>query len=254
MKGIWATIFFLLTLSLYAQEIGIDESKLGGFLPLDAVVKDEAGRTFPLGDFVHRPTVIVFVYYRCPGICSPLLSDVADLLNATDLDPGNDFTVLTISFDPTDTPEVARQKRQNYQGLLTRNVREDAWRFLTADEDSIRRLTDAAGFRYMKDGKDFRHARALFFISKDGLLVRQLAGKSFLPFDLKMAVTEAEKGEVGSPLRRVLLLCFSYDPEGRKYVANVTRIAGVITVLFVATVFFILIRRRKRPAEEVQKR
>jgi protein SCO1 len=198
--------------------------------------------------------VLVFVYYRCPGICSPLLQDVAELISATDLEPGNDFTVLTISFDPTDTPETAKRKKENYWGLLTRPVRDDAWRFLTGDAESLQRLTEATGFRYMPDGREFRHARALFFIAKDGKLVRQLGGKNFLPFDLKMAVAEAEKGEVGNPLRRVLLLCFSYDPEGKRYVANVTRIAGVITVLFVATVFFILIRKRKRPAEEVQNR
>lgn len=245
-------LFFLLLLSrsVHAQDIGLDESRLGSSIPLDARVVDEDGRPHELRDFVHRPTVIVFVYYRCPGICNPLLQDVAELMNATDLEPGNDFTLLTISFDPTDTPETAKQKKKNYFGLLTKSVRDDAWRFLTSDEESIRRLTDAAGFRYMKDGKDFRHARALFFLSKDGKLVRQLGGKAFLPFDLKMAVTEAEKGEVGSPLRRVLLLCFSYDPEGRKYVANVTRIAGVITVLFVAGVALLLVFKRKRPVQE----
>ncbi|MBI2898842.1 MAG: SCO family protein [Planctomycetes bacterium] len=227
--------------------IGIEE-KLGQHVPLDATLRDERGSPVTLRNLVARPTILVFVYYKCPGICTPLLSDVARLLNETDLLPGRDFTLLSVSFDPTEGPELSEQKKRAYTAMVRKPMGDDAWRFLTADPETVRRLTDAAGFRYAQDGKDFRHAAALIVLSPDGKICRYLYGKNLLPMDLKLAVAEASRGETGPSVARLLLFCFSYDPAGRRYVVNVTRIAGAATVLIAGAFFlYLLLRRRRRP-------
>ncbi len=249
--GLLASVFAVFAPAISAQDrVGIDE-KLGEHVPLDVVVRDEQGSPVTMRNLVQGPTLIVFVYYKCPGICTPLLNDIARLLKESDPTPGRDFTLLTISIDPTETPEMAAQKKKAYYLMVGKPMGENGWRFLTAESAAIARLTDAAGFRYMPDGKDFRHAAALIALSPDGKICRYLYGKNLLPFDLKMAVLESSQGKTGPSIARVLLFCFSYDPQGRKYVFNVTRIAGGVTVLLVGGFFlYLVLRRKKRPGVE----
>ena len=234
----------------YATAIGLDE-KLGAMVPLELSLRDEGGKTVPLEDLVAGPTMICFVYYRCPGICSPLLTDLSDLLAKTDQEPGRDFRVLTISIDSNETPETAAQKKKGYLGLVRekRPISDEAWRFLTADEATVARFTDAVGFRYKKVGGEYQHPGAGIMLARDGKVIRYLYGKNFVPFDLKMAVAEAGRGEPGFRVSRVLLLCFSYDPEGRKYAFNTLRVAGAAIVLLAGSFFLFLILKRRKSAE-----
>lgn len=230
-------------------EVGIDEH-LGGYVPKDLVFLDEDGQPVRLGDMMDTPIILSLVYYRCPGICSPLLSGVVDVLEKMDLKPGKDYRVLTISFDPTETPDLAKHKKKNYFKAFTKPFPEDAWRFMTGSEDSVKQITEAVGFRYKKEGKDFVHAATLVFLGTDGKISRYLSGITFLPFDVKMAVYEASHGRVGPTVNRVLLYCFSYDPEGKTYVFNLLKVTGTVTMLFaLAFVLFLVITGRKRKKE-----
>lgn len=220
-------------------DIGIDE-KLGSYVPMDLGFLDADGDSVYLHDVIDRPTILTLVYYHCPSVCKPLLVGVTDLIDKTDLEPGQDYTVLTISFDETDTPKSASDVRKNFITALDREVVDDAWRFLTGDSSTIAALTDAVGFRFRREGENFAHGTCLIALSPNGKVVRYLYGLQFMPFDLKMAVVEASEGRVAPSIARVLRYCFSYDPEGRTYVLNSTRIVGTsILILAIGWVFYI---------------
>lgn len=225
-------------------EIGIDE-KLGEYVPLELTLYDENGVEVPLKDFLGVPTILALVYYRCPSICNPLLGNIADVLRNLDLKPVQEFVVVTVSFDHSDTPSLAAQKRKNFLNTLPPDFPSDGWRFLTADSASIRRLTDAVGFKFKPDGELFLHSASLMALSPDGKIVRYLYGIDFLPFDFEMALVEASKGKVGPTISRVLAYCYSYDPQGRTYVFNITKVAGTLGLISVAGLFIGLTVRSK---------
>ncbi len=222
--------------SLTASDIGIDE-KLGEYVPLTLSFRDENGETVSLKEFVNKPVILSLVYYSCPGICNPLLSGLAEALNKLQLEMGIDYNVVTISFDPLDTPTVALAKKKNYLTLLEKKGDKESWRFLTGEPENITKLTDAVGFRFKKEGDEFVHPGTLIILSPDGKVIRYLYGITFLPFDVKMALTEASRGRVGPSIRKALLFCFKYDASGRKYALNITRVAGT-TITFFAIIFF----------------
>jgi protein SCO1/2 len=185
-------------------EIGIIEH-LGEFAPLDLSFRDENGDTVLLKDLSTMPLVVSLVYFNCPGICSPLLDGVVDVLDRLDLQPGKDYRTVTISFDPTDTPQLAQEKKKNYFKAFRRGpFPEQEWKWLTGDSLTIQRFTDAVGFKFKKEGRDFIHAGTLIVLSSDGRISRHLRGIEFQPFDLKMAITEAAQGRVGSTISRLL--------------------------------------------------
>jgi protein SCO1/2 len=226
--------------------IGIGE-RLGEHIALNATFTDEQGQPVVLRDLVTKPTILTFVYYKCPGICTPLLTDLSKVLDKIDLEPGKDFRVVTISFDASETFDVAADKRGNYLGAMKRKIDPSAWRFLTGDSATIRRVTESAGFYFARQNDEWIHAGALIVLAPDGKVTRYIPGTQFLPFDVKMAVYEASDGKVSPTLARVMKFCFSYDPEGRTYALNVTRIAMVATLGFVALFAAVfLIRPRKR--------
>jgi protein SCO1/2 len=228
-------------------EIGIDE-KLGGFVPLDLGFLDAGGDSVYLRDVIDKPTVLTLVYYHCPTICKPLLGSVVEVMDKTNLEPGYDYAVLTISFDETDTPESADVIRANFTTALERELVLGAWKFLTADSVTIARLTDSVGFRFQRREKDFAHGTSLIFLSPDGKIVRYLYGLRYMPFDLRMAVSEAGKGSVAPSIARVLQYCFSYDPEGRRYALNLNRVLGTVILLFAVgwAIYISAAGRRKR--------
>lgn len=233
--------------SLPEPEIGIIEH-LGAYAPLDLKFQDENGDTVLLSDIVDRPTVVSLVYFNCPGICSPLLNGVVDVLDRLSMKPGQDYKSLTISFDPTDTPELAKDKKRNYFKAFKRGpFPEEDWKWLTGDSLTIKKFTDAVGFKYKKEGRDFVHAGALIVLGKDGKISRYLRGIQFQPFDLKMAITEASEGRVGPTISKVLLYCFSYDPAGKRYAFNFMKVGGTVflftLVLFIA---FLTFKGRKK--------
>jgi len=230
-------------------QVGIDEH-LGQVVPMDLTFRSEDGKQVRLGDLIDRPTVVALVYYSCPGICTPLLTGLAEAVNKVKDTPGKDYRVITISFDPEDTPKLAAEKKRNYLHLVNRSFPSDGWTFLTGSQQSIDRITDAIGFRYYEEAGEYVHAGAIYVLSPKGKIVRYLYGTTFLPFDVEMALREASEGRVGPTISRVLLYCFSYDPQGRKYVLQTTRIAGT-AMLLTLLVFVVYLgtssRRRKAP-------
>jgi protein SCO1/2 len=235
-------------------EVGIDE-QLGTHIPLDVHFKDAKGNEVTLGELISdsEATVLAFVYYQCPAICSPLLFELSDVINKSDLELGYDYNVIAISMDEYETPKMAAEKKRTFLSALYSNVPADSWRFLTGDSTDIRTVSNAAGFYFKREGDQFRHSGAFIFIDKDGKICRYLfpgysdrGGFSILPFDFKMAVLETNEGKVSPTIAKVLQFCFSYDPEGKSYVLNVTRIFGAgILLLVVLFLMFIIFKPKK---------
>lgn len=241
-----------------ATDVGIEEH-LGAQVPLDVTLRDEQGREVKLGDLIDKPTVLTLNYFRCAGICSPLLNGIVDVVKKSDMAPGEEYQVLTVSFDPTDGPELAERKKTNYFKQLPVTVPPGAWRFLTGDAAETKRLADAVGFGYRAETStagttEYVHPAAVFILSPKGKVIRYMYGITYLPFDLKMAVAEANAGRPGPTIGKMLKFCYSYDPAGRKYELNVTRLAGVFILLF-AGVFAaaVAVRRKAAPPAAQEK-
>jgi protein SCO1 len=230
---------------------GIDE-KLGEFVPGELVFLDESGDSIQLGKIIDRPTIVTLVYYNCPSVCRPLLNEVSDMLGKLldlKMTPGDDYRVITISFDEFDGPEGSARLKKEYLSMLPDGFPAEAWTFLTADAAKIQKFTESVGFEFQRTGDDFAHPTTLVMLSPKGKITRYLYGAEYLPLDLKMAIYEASDGHVGPTIARMLKFCFSYDPDGRKYVLNLTRIIG--TGMILSLVGFAVFlgsagRRRKR--------
>ena len=230
-------------------EIGIVEH-LGDYLPDGIKLINEQGEEVELKNLIDKPTILNFVYFRCPGICSPLMEAVAGVMDKSDLIPGKDYQVFTISFDPTETIDLGIRKKENYLNLMTDSTKVEAaktgWKFFTSDSLSITRITNATGFKYKKTGNDYLHAASLSVISPDGEITRYINGLYFLPFEWKMAIVESAKGQSGPTINKVLRFCYSYDPEGQTYVMNVTKISGTIILFFGAVLLLLLVFKKKK--------
>lgn len=232
-------------------EIGIEEH-LDEILPLDISLIGENGDQKTLENLIDKPTIINLVYYRCPGICSPLMEGLADVMNKLKLEAGKDFQVLTISFDPRETIDLGIRKKTNYLNLMSNpEPFRDSWKFFVADSANITRLTDAVGFRYKKTGNDYLHAASICIVSPEGKITRYLNGTYFLPFELTMALTEASKGISAPTVNRVLEFCFAYDPVGQKYVLNMTRVAAPIIFLTAIGLVLILVGKSRKNKKKI---
>jgi len=239
-------------------EIGIDE-QLGKKVPLNLEFYDEEGNKKPLKDFITNTTLFAFVYYECPGICSPLLSSIAEVVNRVDLQPIKDYNIVTLSIDENENSQVAAEKKVNYLKIIEKNFPDNGWKFLTGDSASIKTLADAAGFYFKREGDQFIHSGAVIFINEEGKICRYLfpqysdsRGYSILPFDFKMAVNETSEGKEIPTVARMLQFCFSYDPEGKTYVLNFTRIFGAgILIFVVGLVLYLTIKPKKDKQQEV---
>jgi protein SCO1/2 len=225
--------------------IGVDE-KLGQTLPLDLTFIDEYGQPVKLASLVNKPTIFTLVYYRCPGICSPLLNGVSELVDKMDLAPGKDYNIVTISFSPREDYLMASEKKKNYFDGLKKPIPQESWRFLTADSVTIAKITDAIGFRYQQQGVDYIHGAVITTVSPQGKIARYLYGTDFLPLDVKLAITEASEGRTGPTITKLLKLCYSYDPGAKKYVLNITRIAGGGMILILAGFVLMLTLKKKK--------
>lgn len=225
------------------RKVGIEE-RLGAMVPLDLEFRDERGALVSLKDIVHKPVILTLVYYKCPGICSPLLTEMTKIVDRMDLVPGVDYQIVTVSFNHREMPELAEEKQENYLAAMEKNVDPKAWRFLTGDSVTIRRLADAVGFYFYEEGNDFVHSGTLIMLSPEGKVTRYLPGVRFLPFDVKMAVMEAGEGRTGPTIAKILSMCYSYDPEGRTYTTNIVRLASFgVMALVVGVVLAFSLRR-----------
>lgn len=236
--------------------VGIDE-KLDAALPLELVFKDDAGRDVTLGSYFRpgRPVLLTLNYYRCPMLCTLELNGLVNAMKGLAYTPGDEFTVVTVSFDPRETATLARAKKQSYLADLGRPSAEAGWHFLTGSQESIDALTKAVGFsfEYDKDTDQYAHAAVVMTATPEGRLARYLYGVTFEPATLKLALLEASKGKIGSTWERFILYCYHYDADRGRYAVaalSIMRVGGALTALALAGAIagFWLRDRRHRSA------
>lgn len=229
------------------EMLGIYE-KLDQYVPDDVMLTDEKGNPVNFKSLIDKPTILTLVYFTCPGICSPLLDGVAEVIGRSDLVLGKDFQVLTVSFNHKETYQLAKSKKKNYVAQVKKDIDTTQWKWMVGDSANIHKLTNSVGYQFKQVGNDFVHAAAIMVLSPDGKITRYLYGVYFLPFDLKMAVSEAAAGRSGPTINKILNYCFSYDPDGKKYVFNITKVAATV-ILFFAFSFlaYLFISKRKTP-------
>jgi protein SCO1/2 len=257
LRVIWGLVFVILFwLSGYSEnnpaELGIYE-KLDSYLPDQLHFTDENYNLINLTQAIDKPTVIALVYYECPGICSPLIEGVADVITKSKTDLGTEYQVFTISFNPEEKPKLARDKKANYAKLVKNKDVQTGWRWFTGDSANINNLLNALGYKIKREGEEFIHPAALIVVSPDAKITRYLHGTYFLPFDLKMAVVEASEGRSGPTINKVLKYCFSYDPEGKKYVMNITKISGSLIIFLAVSMFAgLMISKKNRNKNNIK--
>ena len=246
---------------LEAGGIGLEE-KTGQLLPPDITFADETGKIIHLKDLLGKPAILTFVYYTCEHICPQMLEGLSQALPRLAVEPGRDYRVITVSIDAADTPGIAREAKKNYLKAIGRPFPEDAWKFLTGPERSIRELTESVGFRFRKEIHGFTHPVVLIFLAPDGKISRyyQVTKFSygsaypiaFSSFDLNVALTEAAQGKSVTGLKKALLYCFSHEPPGQSKFFAFLGVVGLVTLAAMAA-FFIYLQistRRYRRGKE----
>jgi protein SCO1/2 len=240
------------------EKVGIDQG-LNVQVPRDLVFRDETGRRVELGDyFGQRPTILVFVYFNCPMLCPMTLSNLTRALNAMSLTAGKDFNVLTVSFDPNDTPTDAAREKATYLRRYRRPAAEAGWHFLTGDEASIHALTDAVGFHFTWDEKSqtFAHASGIIVLTPDGKTSRYFYGIEYAPTDLRLTLVDATGGAIATASDQVLLYCFHYDPSTGRYglvISHVLQAGGTLVVLLLGGFIVMMIRTDHKQKETARR-
>lgn len=233
--------------------VTLDE-KLGSKIPLNLFFRDENGRQVRLAELVSGPTIILPVYYGCSNVCYNLQWGLARSLPQIKSKPGEDYRVISISFDENETPQLATKFKRVYLGAMNASFPENGWRFLTGDATNIRQLTDSAGYQFQRRGNDFIHPVASLIVSADGTIVRYLYGTTFLPKDLGLALIEARDGTSGTTVRKMVEYCFTFDPKQKTYVFNLLRVSATVVILctggFLA---FLILTSRKRNRTKSEK-
>lgn len=221
-------------------------------VPADLMFRDENGKTVRLGDFFgHKPIVLSLVYFECPALCTEVLNGELRTIRSMSLDLGKDFDAVTVSFEPNDTPVLAKAKRDVYAGQYGRPGAADNWHFLTGEQPSIDALTRAVGFHYAYDSENrqYAHAAAIMVLTPDGRISRYFYGVQYPVRDLRLGLVQASAGKIGTLTDQALLYCYQYDPMTGKYglvVMNVVRAGGGLTVLALGIFMLIMFRRDRR--------
>ena len=229
------------------KDVGIDQ-KLNNSVPLDLAFRDETGQTVKLAQFFgNGPVILSLVYYNCPMLCTQVLNGMERSLKDVPMDIGKQFSVVTVSIDPTERPTLASAKRALYTGLYGRPEATQGWHFLTGDEPQIKQLANAVGFRYAYDpaSKQFAHASAIMILTPEGKISRYLYGIQYATRDLRLGLVEASEGKIGTPVDQILLFCYHYDAATGKYsllISRVLKAAGVFTILVIGFGIFLLAR------------
>ena len=240
------------------EQIGVDEN-LGERIPLDLPFYTSDGKEVLLGDLMQdgKPVLLNPLYYECPILCGLVLDAVFNVVKELSWTPGNQYTIISFSIDPKETPEMAANSKEQYLTALDRDGAEDGWHFLTGPEESIKKLTDAIGFRYMYDEQtgEYLHLASIMMISPEGSITRYLYGAVFREFDLRNALFEAAEGTIGSTIDRILFYCFTYDPSSQSYVPvamNIMKLGGLATVVFLG-IFLSVFWRQERGSKQSNK-
>ncbi len=238
-----------------AQLEGVDlVDRSGNMVPGGLEFADETGGPVRLGDFFtgDKPVLLQLVYYNCPMLCTQVLNGYVASATKLDWTPGRDYTVVTVSFDPKDKPEVARLKKQNYVNSLDKPGAAAGWHFLTGRQAQIDTLTAAVGFKYKYDPKkqQYYHAAGMFVLTPEGKISRTLYGIEYPTKDLRLSLVEASEGKLGTPLDKLILFCCQYDPGTHKYSVvafQVMKLGGVLTLIGLGGLLGLLwIRERHR--------
>ena len=241
------------------EGVGIDQ-RLNQQVPLNLQFHDEFSRTLPLSTYFHgKPVLLALVYYRCPMLCTQILNGMISALKAVSLEPGKDFEVVSVSFDPKDTPELAASKKQTYMKRFARANSANGFHFLTGDETNIKALTDAVGFHYKYDAASdqFAHASGIMVMTPEGRLSRYFYGVEYAPLDIRLGLVEASKNKIGSLADAALLFCYHYDPTTGKYgtvAVDFLRIGGGVFFLFGMSWMVMAWRRDLRTDRQTLKR
>jgi protein SCO1 len=233
------------------KHVGI-EQHLDEQIPSELPFRDETGKAVRLGDyFGKRPLILNLVYYKCPMLCSEVLSGLTSALKPMKFDVGKDFDVLTISFDPRETPQDATESKAKWLQRYGHPGAEQGWHFLTGPQQSIDGLTKAAGFSYdyNENSGQFAHATAILVLTPEGKIAQYYYGVEFSPKDLRLAMVQASQNRIGSVVDQVLLYCYHYDPSAGKYsvvILRVLRLAGIATVVLLGGFIFAMVRLDSR--------
>ncbi len=229
------------------QNVGI-EQHLDEQIPADLNFRDETGKPVRLGDyFGKKPMILNLVYYNCPMLCGEVLSGLESALRVLKFDVGKEFDVLTISFDPRETPNMATKKKAEFLKRYGRAGAAEGWHFLTGPQESIDALTKAAGFQYQYDPKtgQFAHATAIMVLTPEGKIAQYYYGVEYAPKDLRLGLIQASENKIGTLADQVLLYCYHYDPATGKYgaiISRVLKLAGIATLLGLGILMTVLIR------------
>lgn len=219
------------------EQVGIEEH-LGDKIPLDTRFATSEGDTVTIGELMTdgKPVLLNALYYDCPLLCGLILEGVFEVVQELAWTPGRDYTILSFSIDPEEKSPLAAENKEFYLDELNRPEAADGWHFLTGREDQIKRVTEAAGFRYTVDEQtgEYIHPAAIMLLSPDGTITRYLYGIEFSEFDLRNALYEASEGRIGSTMERMVLYCFTYDPYSQSYVPvaiNIMKLGGLATLV-----------------------
>jgi len=234
----------------YLENVGI-EQRLDTQVPADLAFTDDTGRAVHLGDYYgKKPIILNLVYYNCTMLCGEALAGLTGALKMVKFDIGREFEVVTVSFNPKETPQIAAEKKQDYLQRYGRPGAAAGWHFLTGPPESINALTHAVGFQYQYDEKinQYAHATAIMILTPQGRISRYFYGVDFPPKDLRMGLVEASSGKIGNVTDQVLLYCYHYNPATGKYgavVSNMLRLGAVITIVLLGGFLLILLRLEK---------
>ena len=235
------------------RDVAFDQ-RLGAQVPLDLAFRDETGATVTLRDELGgKPALLVPAYYECPMLCTIVLNGVVSALRALSFDVGKEFRVVTFSFNPRETSELAAAKKATYLEDYRRPGAAAGWHFLTGDEPSIAALTQAIGFRYAWDeaSKQYAHASGIVVLTPAGRISHYFFGVEFAPRDLRLALVEASGERIGSLVDQLLLFCFHYDPATGRYsrvALNAVRAGGVLTLAVLVAFVVLMLRRDAKQA------
>ncbi len=229
------------------ENVGI-EQHLDAQVPPDLAFHDESGKPVKLGDYFGRkPMILNLVYYNCTMLCGEALAGLASAMRLIKFDVGDEFDVITVSFDPRETPEMAATKKKDYVDRYGRPSAAQGWHFLTGPPESINALTKAVGFQYQYDEKtnQYAHATAIMVLTPQGRISRYFYGVDFPPKDVRLGLVEASQNKIGNAVDAVLLYCYHYDPQTGKYgamVTNILRLGAAATILLIGGLLLVLWR------------
>jgi len=232
------------------ENVGIDQH-LDSQIPPNLTFTDDTGRSVRLGEyFGSKPLILNLVYYNCTMLCGEELAGLTSAMKLVKFDLGKEFEVVTVSFDPRETPAIAAAKKKGFIERYGRPGAAEGWHFLTGSADSINALTKAVGFNYRYDPKtnQYAHATAIMILTPQGHISRYLYGVDFPPKDLRLGLVEASQQKIGNPVDQVLLFCYHYDPATGKYgaiVGNILRLGGAITIVLLGGLLLVLFRLDK---------